>query len=45
MTKKWYNYIVSVDDAAAAELGPPDSRSAPAAKSAGRRDYRKSRTQ
>jgi len=34
MAKKWYNYIVSVDDAAAAGQGPSDSRSAPPAKSA-----------
>jgi len=35
MPKKWYNYIVSVDDAAAAEQSPPNSRNAPtAAKSA-----------
>jgi len=34
MTKKWYNYIVSVDDASAADLSPPNSRNAPAAKSA-----------
>lgn len=31
MPKKWYNYIVSVDDAAAAEQGPPNSRNAPTA--------------
>jgi len=34
MTKKWYNYIVSVDDASAADLSPPNSRNAPGAKSA-----------
>jgi hypothetical protein len=35
MPKKWYNYIVSVDDAAAAEQNPGNSRNAPtAAKSA-----------
>ena len=35
MSKKWYNYIVSVDDAAAAEQSPGNSRNAPtAAKSA-----------
>src|ERR1039457_4365554 len=35
MSKKWYNYIVSVDDTTAAEQSPPDARSAPsAAKSA-----------
>jgi len=35
MTKKWYNYIVSVDDATGAEQSPPNTRSAPAsAKSA-----------
>lgn len=31
MSKKWYNYIVSVDDAAGAEQSPPTARSAPAA--------------
>ncbi len=34
MTKKWYNYIVSVDDASAADLSPPNSRNAPGSKSA-----------
>jgi hypothetical protein len=31
MTKKWYNYIVSVDDPAGAEPGPAKGKSAPAA--------------
>ena len=31
MTKKWYNYIVSVDDPAADEPGPSKGKSAPAA--------------
>jgi hypothetical protein len=34
MTKKWYNYIVSVDDASAADLSPPNSRNAAGPKSA-----------
>jgi len=34
MTKKWYNYIVSVDDASAADLSPPNSGNAPGVKSA-----------
>ena len=31
MSKKWYNYIVSVDDAASAEQRPQNARNAPAA--------------
>ena len=29
MSKKWYNYIVSVDDTVAAEQSVPNARSAP----------------
>ena len=29
MSKKWYNYFVSVDDAAGAEQSPPDARNVP----------------
>ena len=31
MSKKWYNYIVSVDDTVGAEQSPPNARNAPAA--------------
>jgi hypothetical protein len=31
MSKKWYNYIVSVDDASPAEPSPPTTRNAPVA--------------
>ena len=31
MSKKWYNYIVSVDDSAGAEQSPPDARNVPSA--------------
>ena len=31
MSKKWYNYIVSVDDAAGTEPNPPNARPMPEA--------------